>query len=305
MTSHKNANKRDLLLISTPQSGKTGLFFFFVSLVVHGLFFAGLLFIQDFKLPKSMPQVIQIDLVSFSPQPVLDGAPTDESPLEEPPLVDVKTKNEGVPVKPAVIKKKKIKTKHIKPDISLKTKPKNLKKLMEKKKKDPIKKKEKPKVIEKKPVPEKLAPKKKDELENRIEDEDRQRISDALSRLQKKVKEQGMNKEKAGKKVSAGSGKRGSKPIDLYKMIIGSTIEQNWAFNDILASMDQNLEVGILIKILNSGEIRDIIYMTKSGNRYLDESAKKAIKKSNPLPALPAAMPSFDVIVIFTPKGLK
>jgi len=69
--------------------------------------------------------------------------------------------------------------------------------------------------------------------------------------------------------------------------------------------MNQNLEVRILIKILKSGEIRDIIYETKSGNRYLDESAKKAIKKANPLPALPGGMRSYDVVVIFTPKGLK
>ncbi len=88
-------------------------------------------------------------------------------------------------------------------------------------------------------------------------------------------------------------------------MILGAKIEQNWVFNDALARMDQNLEVRILIKILKSGRIRDIIYETRSGNRYLDDSAKKAIKKADPLPQLPAGMRSYDVVVIFTPKGLK
>ena len=88
-------------------------------------------------------------------------------------------------------------------------------------------------------------------------------------------------------------------------MVLGSQIEQNWVFNDTLARIDQNLEVRILIKILKSGEIRDIIYETRSGNQYLDESAKKAIKKTNPLPPLPPGMYSYDVVVIFTPKGLK
>jgi len=81
--------------------------------------------------------------------------------------------------------------------------------------------------------------------------------------------------------------------------------DQNWVFNDILARMDKNLEVVVLIKILKNGEIRDIIYETKSGNRYLDESAKKAIKKSNPLPPLPAGRRSYDLGLIFTPRGLK
>ncbi len=304
MASHTNVkNKRDSYLIATPQNGKTGVLFFFLSIVVHGLFFASLLFVHDFNLPKPMPPVIQIDLVSFSPQPLVDESPPADEAADE-----VQTDNKDVPVKPAAIKKKIIRTKHIKADISLKTKPKNLKKLMAKKKKKSVKKKEKPKVknvVERKTEPEKKINNSKDELENKIDDEDKQRISNALNRLQQKVKKQGTNKKKSGENAYRGTGKRGSKPIDLYKMIIGQTIEQNWVFNDILARMDQNLEVRILIKILNSGEIRDIIYMTKSGNRYLDESAKKAIKKSNPLPALPAAIPSFDVIVIFTPKGLK
>jgi colicin import membrane protein len=88
-------------------------------------------------------------------------------------------------------------------------------------------------------------------------------------------------------------------------MVLKSAIEQNWVFNDMLARMDQHLEVRVMIKILKSGEIRDIAYETKSGNRYLDESAKKAIKRANPLPKLPAGMTSFDLVVGFTPKGIK
>jgi TonB family protein len=65
------------------------------------------------------------------------------------------------------------------------------------------------------------------------------------------------------------------------------------------------MEVRILIKILKNGEIRDIIYETRSGNPYLDQSAKRAIQRANPLPALPSGMASYDVVVIFTPKGLK
>ncbi len=91
----------------------------------------------------------------------------------------------------------------------------------------------------------------------------------------------------------------------LYQTILKSIISQNWVFNDAMARMNQNLEVEVLIKILKSGEIRDVTFMTKSGNQYLDESAKKAIQRSNPLPELPKGMPGYDLIVNFTPKGLK
>ena len=289
---------------------KTGIVFFSISLFLHGLFFFGLIFFQDFKLPRPMPPVIQIDLVSFAPEPALEEPGKSAESEEE------SIKEDGIPVKPQIIQKKTRKIPTIKADISLKTKPKNLKELMaqqEKKKKKSKEKSDKKK--EKKPVekpkpqkdtqPDKTIEKVKQKSEKKVENQNQDQIVQALSRLQKKVKQQGKTKEGEGKGAYAGYGKKGYKPIDLYKMVLGSSIEQKWVFNDILARMDQNLEVRILIKILKSGEIRDIIYETRSGNRYLDESAKKAIKKANPLPQLPAGMRSYDVVVIFTPKGLR
>ncbi|MCP3873189.1 MAG: TonB C-terminal domain-containing protein [Desulfobacteraceae bacterium] len=249
---------------------------------------------------KPMPPVIQIDLVSFSPEPA----------LEEPAKSKEDSKEEGISTKTTAIKKKHRKIPSKKADISLKTKPKNLKELMaKKKKKKPLEKKsdkkEEKKIVEKEVDPAKKLEDARQELEKKVEKQNQSKIADALNRLQKRVKEQGKTKESDGKGSYAGYGKKGYKPIDLYKMVIGSAIEQNWVFNDILARMNQDLEVRILIKVLKSGNIRDIIYETKSGNRYLDDSAKKAIKKANPLPQLPAGMRSYDVVVIFTPKGLK
>jgi TonB family protein len=304
-------NTSALLLDSMDHTRRAEIGFFFVSLILHGLFFGGLILFQDFKGPKPLPPVIQVDLVSFAPEPAFEApAKSSDSPTDG-----------AVPIKPAPIKKKSRKIPTIKADISLKTKPKNLKDLIaeqEKKKKEPEKKiveqkEEKKPVLEEKDTtdPEKPLEDGPDEAnepekpENKVEDPARDKIADALSRLQERVKEQGDKRQNQGKTNRAGTGKKGYKPIDLYKMVLGQTIEQNWVFNDILAGMDQRLEVRILIKILKSGEIRDIIYETKSGNRYLDESAKKAIKKTNPLPQLPAGMHSYDVVVIFTPRGLK
>ena len=281
------------------QSRKIGTLFFIISILLHGIFFFGMMFLQEFKLSKPLPPVIQIDLVSFAPEPLLEESLESEA---KPQKDEISTKNPTIK-KPA-IKKKDRKIPIIKPDISLKTKPKNLKELIALEKKKTEKKKEKKPVEKIKPKkdvdPDKVLKEESEQLEKQVEEQNQDRLAQALSRLKKKVKDQDT-------KQNSGSGydKKGYKPIDLYKMILGATIEQNWVFNDALARMDQNLEVRILIKILKSGRIRNIIYETRSGNHYLDESAKKAIKKTDPLPQLPAGMRSYDVVVIFTPKGLK
>ncbi len=284
-------------LVSHETDGRSGLVFFIISLVLHVLFFVILVFAQEFRLPKPMPPVIQIDLVSFAPEPVLQDAP--------PPVAE-KIKSEGLAVKSKPVKKKKAKIAHKKPDISLKTKPKNLKKLIEKKKqekKKPVKKKENPKKEEPKAEEKQTEPDKSSE--KLAQEKDEQKIDEALRRLEAKLKEQGRGNPTVAESKLSGTGSRASTPIELYNVILGTIIEQNWVFNEMLAKMDQDLEVWVMIKILKSGEIRDIIYETKSGNRYLDDSAKKAIKKANPLPALPPGYPYYNLVLIFTPRGVK
>jgi len=54
---------------------------------------------------------------------------------------------------------------------------------------------------------------------------------------------------------------------------------------DILSK--ENIETVIQARILRNGAISDIIFEKRSGNRYFDDSAMKAIKKASPLPPLP------------------
>jgi len=300
---NKFNNRRKFLSTPMDQNKKTGIIFYGISILVHVVFFSGVLFFQNFQLPKPMPPVIQIDLVSFTPEPDIPDMQTQRTGQKD------AASKEGIPVTVKTLKKKSRKISNIKPDISLKTKPKNLKDLMaqQEKKEEPEKKPpKKEKSVQKrkqKVDPSKALEDARQKLEKTVEDQTRDKIAQALSRLQGKVKEQGKIKET--ERPYAGYGKKGYKPIDLYQMVLGSAIEQNWVFNEVFARMDQNLEVRILIKILKNGEIRDIIYETRSGNRYLDESAKKAIKKASPLPALPPGMYSYDLLIGFTPKGLK
>jgi colicin import membrane protein len=82
-------------------------------------------------------------------------------------------------------------------------------------------------------------------------------------------------------------------------------IKQNWAFNQRLAGSEKAIEARLLIKILKNGQIRDVWFETRSGNRYLDDSALKAVKKSNPLPQLPKGYATYEIGLRFTPSGLK
>lgn len=284
-------------------NGKTMLVFLGISVFLHLSFFIGLMFAHDFKLPKKMPPVIQIDLVSFAPEPVLN------EPEPGPAKVEEATSEEGpAPIEKVQEKPKQIK--HKKPDISLKQKPKNLKELMAKAKK---KEKTKPKPKEEKKKPAKKENKKtqeeldraREKLAKEVEQKKEQQLAEAMARLKKEIGQKKQDN-KTGEGAGQGTtGKRGGRPIDLYHIVIGSRIEQNWVFNDTLAKMDKNLEVRVIVKILKSGEIRDIIFETRSGNRYLDESVKRAIKKSNPFPELPGNRRSYDFGLIFTPRGLK
>jgi len=103
------------------------------------------------------------------------------------------------------------------------------------------------------------------------------------------------------------TGYQALKPIDIYKAEIPYHIEKNWAFSEQLSGGDTDLVAVVIIKIMQNGEIKDIWFEKKSGNSYFDESAFKAVKKSDPLPKLPKEYLKsyYNVGLIFTPSGLK
>lgn len=320
MSSQESFKKRrGPLLNPMDQDSKTVLVFFVVSFVVHGLFFGGLVFFKNFHFNRSMPPVIQIDLVSFAPMAGSDksggGGGASVKQLKEEVKKEYQAEKEtDAPIQPTE-KKKEEPPPVIKPDISLKVKPKNLKELLaeqEKKNKEEEKKKEEKEKTDKKTPQKETETSKTSDKSN--EKQDQNNLSEVLGRLRKKVEEQGKLKQGEGggdgegkgvQGTPGGIGKGGASPEQQYIFGIVSRIQDNWVFNESLARMDRDLEVTILIKILKNGEIRDIIFETRSGNSYLDESAKKAIMKINPLPPLPGGMYVYDLGLVFTPKGLK
>jgi colicin import membrane protein len=106
---------------------------------------------------------------------------------------------------------------------------------------------------------------------------------------------------------SGSGGARVQESILIYQAEIQYQIQKNWAFSQQLAGQSTELEAILAIKVLRNGEIEDIWFDKKSGNAYLDDSAYKALVKSNPLPPLPNdyVRPYYKIGLRFGPKGLK
>jgi colicin import membrane protein len=77
--------------------------------------------------------------------------------------------------------------------------------------------------------------------------------------------------------------------IDIYRVEIAFIVQKNWAFSDSMAGEANELVTEIAFDVLPDGTISDLWFDKRSGNGYLDESARRAIVKSVPFPQHPPA----------------
>jgi colicin import membrane protein len=161
-----------------------------------------------------------------------------------------------------------------------------------------------------------------DRIEKKVEKTETDSVASALEQLKRKVaaaESQSQTGSGGGASGKAGSGVAGpagvagtggarvQESILIYQAEIQYQIQKNWAFSQQLGGDNTQLEAILAIKVLRSGEIEDIWFDKKSGNAYLDESAYRALVKSNPLPPLPSdyMRPFYKIGLRFGPKGLK
>ena len=74
--------------------------------------------------------------------------------------------------------------------------------------------------------------------------------------------------------------------MNVYYSLIWSRIRGKWMLPQGILPRE-NIEAIIQAKILRNGTVVDLSFEKRSGNRYFDESAMKAIKKASPFPPLP------------------
>lgn len=279
-----------------------------LSLGLHALVIGAMLYVRvDLSKPRLPPGAISVNLVSLpGPGPAAGPAAGAGSPPAEAPKPVEPPK--PAPEKPAVsvAEPKPVPVAPPKPEVS--TAP--------------------PKVKEKKSLKEatkdsqKLIERAIERIEKKVGEPEPSSVASAIDRLKKKFGESpsapsgpGPADAKAGQGgggpfSGGGSGGGGSgaiEPIDIYRVTVASQVERNWAFSPQLAGRDRNLRVGLVFKVLPSGEITDIRFSERSNNPYLDDSAYKAIVKSSPVAPHPAIIkaPYVTVAIRFTPEGIR
>lgn len=75
--------------------------------------------------------------------------------------------------------------------------------------------------------------------------------------------------------------------MDPYYAEIWSKIRRQWSLPQGILPKG-NVETIINAKILRNGAVMDVGFEKRSGNRYFDDSAVRAVRKASPLPPLPA-----------------
>ncbi|NOY70640.1 MAG: TonB family protein [Deltaproteobacteria bacterium] len=260
---------------------KTWAGFFTFSFVLHILVVAIILFspptMDVTAVVQPVPQAIKIDLVAFNPElpapPAIKEKPEKIEPLKikkriEKPLRALKTEKPAFS-KPVVKKLKK----------SLKSRTFHPKKIIA----DAVKK------IEKKAETDR--PKSVLDRINRLKDDvGKEDFSDAVRRLAA---------------VNPGNLKEADlSRMQVYQTVVKDIMSRNWVFSDKLAGDTSGMESRLMIKVLPDGRITDVWFDKRSGNSYLDETAKRTVMKVNFLPPLPAGIPYYHLVLGFTPAGL-
>ena len=84
--------------------------------------------------------------------------------------------------------------------------------------------------------------------------------------------------------------------MNVYYSLIWSRIKGKWTLPQGILPRE-NIEAIVQAKILKNGTVADLSFEKRSGNRYFDESAMKAIKKASPFPPLPDSIRDSNIDV--------
>lgn len=260
---------------------------FTVSLICHCIIFSLLIYAQTHK-PKRKPApiIMNVSLVSL---------PKNSGPSK--------------PVaKPSASKQKKVSKKRVtvkvKPAAKPSVAPKKVKKKVSLKKKTYKSEEVKKSTLKK--------------LEKKIESSTSDRIAKAIDKIKSKVdkeKDRAPSNENVVKvpesKSLVGdgevSGGKLAEIIDIYRVEVAYQVQQNWAFPEQLADGRSDLQTLLVFKVMPNGEIRDLFFTDRSGNSHFDESAFRAVMKSDPVDSHPRSVsePYVQMGLRFTPEGIQ
>ena len=110
-------------------------------------------------------------------------------------------------------------------------------------------------------------------------------VDQAIERLKKRVASESASAPQQGMQGRQQSSASDAKLNDYYRTI-WSKIKSQWAIPSSILPK-QNIEAVIHVRIMRNGGLTAISIEKRSGNTIFDNSALRAVEKSNPLPPLP------------------
>lgn len=264
---------------------------FTASLICHCVIFSVLVYAQTLK-PKhrSAPIVMNVNLVSL-PKNTGPSRQVSKQPISEKKPASQPESKKPVTVKKTPVAKPSVAPKAVKKKVSLKRKTYKSEKVKE----STLKK-----------------------LEKKIEASASDRISKAIEELKAKVDRE-KDRELSSKpevqvpdsKHSGGEGEvsegKRAEIIDIYRVEVAIKVQQNWAFPEQLADGRSDLQTRLVFKVMPNGEIKDLFFTDRSGNSHFDESAFRAVMKSDPVDPHPDSVsePYVQMGLRFTPEGIQ
>ncbi len=139
-------------------------------------------------------------------------------------------------------------------------------------------------------------------------------LNSAFAQLQQKLKSEeappggvnGRGNVSSGKS-GAGKGYGGGGTSYTYKAEIASIIQKNWEFSRIFLKNSEGMEAYVRINIHSDGMVDQILFDKRAASEYFNNSVKKAIEKSSPLPVPPRddAIGEAWIGFVFTPAGIE
>jgi colicin import membrane protein len=132
------------------------------------------------------------------------------------------------------------------------------------------------------PSPARLLDQAISKIERKVETKEKDTLQQAISRIEGKVK-QGTTPSGSLTGAQSGIG------IQLYKVEVENRIKENWGYPAAFMDPEKNksLEALVVVKVSRDGTILTSWFEKASGNAGFDESVRKAIERSNPLPPFP------------------
>ena len=269
---------------------------FNIAIGFHVLFFLGVLYLPGlFSAKPKFADIYTVSLISI-PEPVAQPEPAQEEvqaqPQEPPPVIAKKVAPIAEPVmKPAPVPQKAISIKPLKKKKIKKIKP-NTKDLRSKE----LERKRRQKLAEALQA-EELA-----EENARIAQQELERERNLIKKSQTVAAKPSGKKTVVAEKRLGGS----SNLIEgQYHAAIFGRLHQFWSLPEYMQKMSE-LEAVVVITISKNGQIANMFFENKSGNRAFDQFVAKTIDAASPLPPIPAAMRKqrHEIGLVFKPGGI-